>query len=100
MSLLPFLSYIDIPSSGLICLNPLQPALVWSVCVLHAGRLRLDHLSEGIPGHSVWARGDSTGRAYLTGVRDSAQEILALLDALITIQNKMDLNEPMDKTHK
>jgi len=46
--------------------NPLRPALVRSVCVLHADRVRLAHLSQGISGHPVWARGDSTGRAYST----------------------------------
>jgi len=36
--------------------KPLRSALVRSVCMLHADRLRLAHLSERISGHSVWAR--------------------------------------------
>jgi len=38
--------------------NRLRPALVPSACVLHTDRLRITHLCEGIPGHSVWARGE------------------------------------------
>ena len=45
--------------------NPLRPALVRSACVLHADKLRLARLRQGILGHSVWARGDSIGQISL-----------------------------------
>jgi len=36
--------------------------------MLNADRVRVVHLHKDNPVHTVWAREDSTGRAYFTGV--------------------------------